>query len=341
MSRGALWAVARKELRDVAREKTLVVAFVVQLFIAGFSTLLLTGLLALNDVESAGAVPDVPVAYSGPGDVLPYLDDLRVEPMDPDAAWAAFDAGAVGGIVFEQSGDVQRVTVIVPDGELHTSLLVAALKDALSAYEDDLRDERSARLQTELLPFPAPDRDVGYTFVHASLVPVLVLTPVVLAGAIAGDSLGQERRAGTLLVLRSTPASLRTVVAGKLLVAVVLVPLQVALWAVLLAANGFPIHVGGLLVFATVLAAILAGIGLLVTTLVADEAVSQAAYAVVVLLVGAAMLLMPRDPLNLVALFAAGVPDTVAWVSLAVMGAVTVPLLAWITAFVERRLRTV
>lgn len=334
-------AVARKELRDVVREKTLVVAFLVQLFIAGFSALLLTGLLALNDVGSTGAVPDVPVAYVGDGAVLDHLEAFDMQPMTTDEAWDAFDGGTVGAILFETSSDVQRLQLVVPDGELHTGLLVAAFQDALGAYEDDLREQRAHRLHSPPLPFPAPPSDASYLFVHASLVPLLVLTPVVLAGAIAGDSLGHERRTGTLAVLRSTPLGLRAVVLGKLLVPVGLVPLQVALWGALLAANGFTIHLPALLVLATVLAAIVGGTGLLVTTLVPDEAVSQAAYAVVVVVLGAAALAMPRDPLNLITLFAAGVPDAVAWWSLAALSLVAVVGVVATTRFVEHRLRTV
>lgn len=337
----SLWPIARKEFRDILREKTLVVAFLIQLFIAGFSTLLLTGLLALNDVGSSGVAPNVPIAYNGDGTALPYLADFDVDEMPVGDAWDAFDAGIVGGMVFETSGDVQRITIIVPDGELHTSLLIAALQDALGRYEDDLRAERADRLETELLRFPAPKRDASYTFVHASLVPLLVLTPVVLAGAIAGDSLGQERRAGTLSVLRSTPATLRTIVLGKLLVPVGLVPFQVGLWALLLAVNGYPIHVVWVLVLATALAAILAGLGLLTTTLVQDEAVSQAAYAIVVLVLAGLALAMPRDPVNLIALFAAGVPDSVGWATLGVLVASAVPMLVVTIRFVEARLRTV
>ncbi len=338
MKGGVALAIARKELRDILREKTLVVAFVVQLFIAGFSALLLTGLLALSNAEG-GIDPSEPIAYVGDGGAVRFMDGLWVQQLSADEAWNRFDDGRVAAIVFEESGDVQTITVVFANGELQTSLIVAALQDAFTEYEDELRASRSDRLDVQLAPVPPPARDAAYEFVYGSLVPLLVLTPVVLAGAIAGDSLAQERRNGTLLVLRSTATPLWVAVGSKLAVPVALVPFQVGLWCLLLAANGFPVAWPALLLMATALAAILAGLGLLLTVMVQDEAVGQAAYAVAVLVVGGSMMLLPRDPLNMMALFAAGVPDAVAWWTLAAMTALALPILALATGVVDRSLR--
>ena len=47
-------AVVKKELASVARDRTILIAILIQLFIASFSSALLISLLSLYDADSAG-----------------------------------------------------------------------------------------------------------------------------------------------------------------------------------------------------------------------------------------------------------------------------------------------
>ncbi len=343
----SLRAIAKKELRDVLRERSLVTAFVIQLFLAGFSALLLAGLTALHSPESLDAQPDITVAYVGPGGLDGFMRGagIDVEPMERAQALDAFDRAEIAAVVEEDYGDpdgLRNVTVLLADGELETTLFVTQLKEVLIDYEESLRQDRLERLELSYLP-PRTDArpEQPYVFVYSTLIPLLVVTPVFLSGAIAGDALSQESRSRTLLILRSAPISTTKLVIGKLLVPALLVPLQVAAWLGLFWLNGFPTAEPGLvIVFATIMGVFLTGTGGIIAALVRDESTTQAAYAVFVLAIGTFALLLPRDPMNVIALFTTGVPDALAWktsVYLTAAAIIGVALSIWVTG---RRIRT-
>ncbi len=342
-----LLTIARKEFRDVMREKSLVTAFAIQLFLAGFSALLLAGLTALHSPESIDAAPETDVVYLGDGDFRVYLaraPNIELVNMDSAQAVAAFRAGEVGAIVQErvpEPGGVHDITIILPDGELQSTLLVTQLKSMLLEYENDLRQSRVDRLTITYLPDPI-EAEAGspYGFVYATLIPLLVITPVFLSGAIAGDALSQESRSRTLLILRSTPVSTSTLVLGKLVVPVLLVPIQVSVWLFLFGVNGFPATDPWLVIlFATILGIFLSGTGGIIAAMIRDESTTQAAYAIFVLGLAVFSLLLPRDPMNVVAMLVTGVPDALAWQTVGILVAASAAGLGAAIFLTGRRIR--
>ena len=314
-------AFIRKELRDVLREKSLVTAFLIQAFLAGFSALLLTGLTALHDPGSISSAPDATVAYVGIGgfdDVLMRTDNLEVIPLPGADAVAAFREGSIDVVVEEVASDadgVRRLTLIFADGELTSTLLVTQFKSLLIDYEEQLRLARQGRLSHDLISMDRTIRpDRPYTFVHTTLLPLLVVTPVFLSGAIAGDALSQESKSRTLMLLRAAPLGALRIVTGKLAVPVLLVPVQVALWLLLFWANGFPTaDPWSVLALATLLGVLLTSLGTLVAVWVRDESMTQAAYAVLLMALLIASTTLPQDPLNVIARLATQAADTATW----------------------------
>lgn len=342
------WVIAKKEFRDVMREKSLVTAFMIQLFLAGFSALLLAGLTALYSPDAIDAAPRATVAYIGPGGMLESLeeaDNLEILQLSGIDAVAAFENGGVDAIIQEQyldDDEVRDITIILPDGELASTLLITQFKAVLIDYENDLRLERADRI-TVISDLPEPidvEGSTPYAFVYSTLIPLLVITPVFLSGAIAADALSQESRSRTLLILRSTPVSTTSLVLGKLIVPVLLVPIQVIVWIGLFALNGFPtVEPWTVVGFATMMGIFLTGTGGIIAALVRDESTTQAAYAILVLSMAVFSLLLPRDPLNVVALMTAGVVDAAAWRAVAMLAVATVAGLAAAIIVTSRRIR--
>ncbi|MGB1585471.1 MAG: ABC transporter permease [Thermoplasmatota archaeon] len=333
-------ALLRKELRDVLREKSLITAFLVQAVLAGFSALLLTGLTALHDPGSVGGQPDADIAYVGPGGFDLHLErapNLDVVRLNGSAALQAFQAGSIDAIVEERGEDARDITLVVADGEIQATLLVTQFRDLLLDYEQRLQTERQDRLDHELQHL---DRDIRpdrpYTFVHATLLPLLVITPVFLSGAIAGDALSQESKSRSLLLLRAAPLGAWRIVIGKLAIPVLLVPIQVILWLGLFWINGFATpHPSPVLALATILGILLTSLGTWVASVVRDESLTQAAYAVLLLSLALASAALPQDPLNLIARLAQGVADGTTWrvvigLAAAAAGALTLAI-AWTT----------
>jgi ABC-type Na+ efflux pump permease subunit len=342
-------AVAGKDLRDILRERSILASLVVQLFVAGFSTFLSVGLTGLYDPGSVQAFPRAEVGYAGPGGFDVYLDrapNLAVTAVDAQTGLQAFHQGRLAVVVEESMPDgpnsTRTVTLLMAQGTLQTTLLLTQVKGLLQDYEHDLRSDRQGRLGQEVLRVDAPvgGRSASYGFVYGTLLPLLVLTPVFLSGAIAGDAFTQEVQTRTLLLLRASPLSTTATLVGKLLVPVLLAPLQVLLWVGLLALNGIAVHqLWAVALLALVLALLLASLGIALASWVRKEGQVQAAYALVVLLLAVASLLLPHDVLNLVALLAADAMTPSAWVTFAILGAAAALAAALGLPFAARQIR--
>jgi len=344
--KGAL-AIARKELRDILRERTIAVALLVQFLVAALSTLLAVGLTVLLDPAALPAEARADVAYSGDGGFEPYLrasQGLRVATVSLEEALQGHAAGRFDAVVHETpgtDGSARRVGVLVTEGSLQATVLVPTLRALLEEYQQDLRQDAQGRLQTPVLDVPrAEPGTVSFGFVHGALVPLLLLTPAFLSGAIGGDSWVRESQTGTLLLLRSSPVSVASIVAGKLLVPLLLAPAQALLWLTVLGWGGADVrHVPLLLGATTALAALLAGMGILVASLVRRTAASQTLYALLVLLLAAASLFLPRDPFNVLALLSSGTVLPGTWPLLAGLAVLAAASLAAGAAVAARAVR--
>lgn len=340
MNRGRMiGALASKEFRDVLRERSLVTMILIQFFIAGFSAFLMVGLSGLYDPSTVQGRAQTDAAYAGPGGFDEYLDDaenINLVRVDAEEAFDLYEAGEVGIVVEEDYIDAtteRAITIVLPTDEVQTSLVVNQLKELLLEYEKEVRQDRQERLQQEVIyadndAVARTDAIFGYTV----LLPLLVLTPVFLSGAISTDAFSQELERHTFSLLRAAPMGTATLLAGKLLVPILLVPIQAGLWILLLQLNGFPVgNVGILLALVTVLGIGVSSISVMIAFHVRDAGQAQTLFALMSLTLALGSMMLPRDPLNLVARLGTGFLDVVAlWTFLVLaLFAVLVALVAY------------
>ncbi|MFB6127409.1 MAG: ABC transporter permease [Halolamina sp.] len=331
--------VARRELRSLASEKTIVLALAIQLFVAAFSSFLVVGLVSLYDPGGvSGYTVQTAVSGSTTDELLAAVDDTDgVTGRAYDSREAAMDAladGRVSAVLHARETDDGRVAVAatVPDGDVRTTVTVAQLREVLGTFERAERLDRIRRLErTPLAPPPRTGGSPYFGFTYTVLVPVLLLLPAFIGGSVAVDSVTEEIDRGTLELLRVTPATLAEVVGGKLLVAVGLAPVQAALWLTLLSLNGTPVSRPlSLLALATAFALAAGSLGAAVALWTPDRRAAQFLYSVGVLGLFGGLTLLPGNPANVVARFAVGNPDLgtvgalVGYVVVAVAGAVVV-----------------
>lgn len=313
-------AVARRELDSLGREKTIVLALAIQLFVAAFSSFLVVGLVALHNPDSTdGAVTiEVGVAGNASGDLAPVVatgESRQVELYDDRAAaLGAFRNGSVDAVLVARGDPSGRtfVEAIAPEGDFRTTLVVVQLRDALAAFERERRADLASRLTRQPVPMP-PESDGNpyYGFSYTVLVPLLAFLPVFISGSITADSLAEEIERGTLELLRVAPLSAGEIVDGKALATVALAPAQVALWLALLAINGTPVaHPVPILVLVTALTAVAVAMGATLALALQERRAAQMLYSLGILAAFALATLAPVNPANAVATFAIGSPTT-------------------------------
>ncbi|QSG02599.1 ABC transporter permease [Natranaeroarchaeum sulfidigenes] len=317
--------ISLRELSTLKSEKTIVLALLIQLVIAAFSSFLVVGLVSLYDPASAGGEVSVGVSGEHRHDLASVASDQEnVETVtfdDPEGAQSAYQAGAIDAVlVAEGSGDgrIQVETTVPPDG-IESTVVVTSLQDVLLQYEAFERNQRGAYLDNQPLTGPDnPDPAPYYGFTYTVLVPLLLLLPVFISGSLAVDTISEELERGTFELLAVAPIEMGEIIDGKLLTAALLAPAQAALWLVLLRVNGTPIeNVPALLtiVGALALAVVSMGIGLaLVTT---DRRQAQFLYSFGILAIAMVTALLPEHPLNTIAKLAIGSPAISTWIAVA------------------------
>ena len=319
------FAIGLRDLGALKREKTIVLALLIQLFVAAFSSFLVVGLTSLYD---PGSVDDAQVAVGVTGEVQ---DDLFAAANEQDAvtavqfdtraeAMAAFDRGAVQAVLDGQSvdtGDGNRVEVVAtaPSESLRTTLVVVQIRRVLSTLEDRERQTRLPFL--EYVPIEPPartDASPYFGFTYTILVPLLLFLPPFISGSIAVDSITEELERGTLELLRVAPVSLVDVIDGKAAAAIALAPAQVLLWIGLLYGNGITVSgVVPLLVLVTAMTTVVVGLGLLLGLVTRTRQQAQLLYSTLVIVLFGLAALLPEHPATTVAKLAVASPTTLTY----------------------------
>ncbi|MGB4051544.1 MAG: ABC transporter permease, partial [Methanoculleus sp.] len=149
--------IAKKEIFGLSAEKTIVFAILLQVFIAMFSSFLMTGLTAMYDPDALEGYSTATygIGYAGADspliDEFGRCDDLLLFRMDPDQALAALRERRITAAVFvpDTPPDAEEpivITLYLIKNDLLSSVVNVKLKDVLQGYERELREVRADRM---------------------------------------------------------------------------------------------------------------------------------------------------------------------------------------------------
>lgn len=341
-SRDGRLTVARRELASLKSEKTIILAILIQLFVAAFSSFLVVGLVSLYDPGAVSNDVSISVGVSGNASddlaaVVGERDSLRaVQFPSHERAMNEFRAGEVNAVLRAQrTPDGQTaVTAIAPESGFRSTFVVVQLKEVLTAYERSERRQLESSLVNEPVPLPSRARSSPYFgFTYTVLIPLLMFLPVFISGSIAVDSIAEEIERGTFELLRVTPLSLTDIVDGKIVAMALLVPLQAGTWLALLSANGTSIsNPFEVLALVSAFAVAVVAMGVAIALRFGDRERSQFVYSLGILVIFSVTYLLPESPANTVAKL---VIDSPTWTTHAtVVASIIVGLVA--TAGVRR-----
>jgi ABC-type Na+ efflux pump permease subunit len=302
--------VAKRDLSSLSREKTIVLALLIQLFVAAFSSFLVVGLTSLYDPGSVEA-SEIEIAVSGEeraalSEATARQSGARAVSFEETrAAQNAFARGQVDAVLIANTaaassgdGSVLQVSATVPDGSIKTTVVVVQVREVLKTLERQERVERHGSLERDPLPLP-PDANASpyFGFTYTVLVPLLLFLPPFISGSVAVDSVTEEIERGTLELLRVAPVSLVDVVDGKAIGMVALAPAQAALWIFLLAINGTAVaNPLWVLTLVTAIAAVVVVVGVGLGLHLGRRRPAQLLYSVATLVIFGGAVLLPEHP---------------------------------------------
>jgi ABC-type Na+ efflux pump permease subunit len=302
--------VARRDLGGLSREKTIVLALLIQLFIAAFSSFLVVGLSTLADPGTADSGQRIEAAVTGNASdeviaAAREVEGLRLQQYDDRAAAMARFDGRQAAAVIEADHVDERISVEVTAARgVQTTIVVVRVRDALEALERAERDQRLYAERVLELP-PESGASPYFGFTYTILVPLLLLLPAFISGSLAVDSITEEIERGTMELLRATPASMVAIVDGKAAAMAALAPAQAVAWVLLLGLNGIRVaNPPALVALVAAFATLLTALGVVMGLATANRQQAQLLYSMGVLVAFGAAALLPEHPATTAALLA-------------------------------------
>lgn len=329
------FALMKRELASVARERTILIAVLIQLFIASFSSALLLGLLSLYDPESVSISGRVNLNVGLVGENADALAQVlqargvevtRFENLD--AARAAYQQYQIETVIVmpEAPQAVTTLQLYLPHLEARASVIQLALQEPLKQYENVLRLQNGVPVRYTDLKGTPP---TTFEFLYSIILPVLLFFPAFVAGNLVADSLAEEFEMNTLETLLTTPLSWASIVGAKIAAAVVLALVQCALWLALLSFNRTELfNIPWLLVMGGLLAAMFGTLAAFVAVFFKNREQAQFVYALLLMGLVGASFLAGVSPLTTISRLAIGDVYTGAGNVLLFVGVLLVMLLA-------------
>jgi len=306
-----------RDISSLRREKTIVLALLVQLFIAGFSSFLVVGLTSPYDPSAAEG--DV-VNIGATGETQETLielgredNDLVVERYDDrDAAIADFASGDLDAVVTgrpvpTENGTRFVVNVVLPTEDIQTTLVVVSIRELLAGLEEAERGDRVDSLAFTPVEVPNAENPAGggttefFGFTYTILIPLLLFLPPFISGSVVIDLMTEEMKRGTLELLRVSPVSLVDIVDGKAAGMIALAPIQALLWILLLELNGISIgHPASLLLFVGAVTTVTVVIGMVLGLATSQRRQAQFLYSMLMIVLFGVAVVLPEHPASTV-----------------------------------------
>jgi ABC-2 type transport system permease protein len=306
----------KKELRSITKEKTIMLAVIVQFLIASFSSVILEGVMTFYDPNFIGwSSNEIRVGFVGNTDtpLFEYIQDRKIVTRsfsELAAAEAAFRAGQIDAILFmpESQSDSVNMRLFLPKMEAKRTVILVMLDEPLRRYEDYLRETNGVLVNYkdfDSTPFST------YEFLYTALIPILMLFPALVAGSIVIDAISEEFENKTLDTLISTPISARQVFASKVSAAVITAVVQIMMWAGLLSWNGIVIERLTLVLILAISYSVTISFGAAIIALFfKDRQRAQFTYSMILIATGAASYFLNPSPFELLTKLSSGAPNT-------------------------------
>lgn len=307
------WAVVKRELWTVIRDRTIIIAVLIQFFIASFSSGLFLGMLQLYDVDTilrySGGAIRIGVVDAAESQLANFImkHGMTVIPFETlEQAEAGFHNGDAAAIIDvpREIDDVTEIRIYMPESNTISSIVRMVIQEPLKEYENHLRIQKGVDIRyTDLQGEPS----ISFEFVYSVLLPLLMFFPAFVAGSLAIDALTEEFENDTMETLLSAPLTVHGMINAKVLSVVILAVAQCGLWLILLKLNGIDIQNT---VWVFLLAMIVSGItslsAAMAAVLLQDRERSQFIYALMLLTAIAVSNLLNASPIVILSRLAIG-----------------------------------
>ncbi|MFQ6120984.1 MAG: ABC transporter permease, partial [Methanosarcinales archaeon] len=138
--------IAKKEFKSLLNEKTLLLAILIQLFIAAFSSFLMVGLTSFFEPEALGEynLQSAQIGVIGSGELTRFFDLHRLKPHYYNSfsnAYKDFMEGSLDAIlvipdtkILEEKNKIIYLSLYLPKSDIKATLVTLQLKEPLEKF---------------------------------------------------------------------------------------------------------------------------------------------------------------------------------------------------------------
>ncbi len=314
------WAVVKRELWTVIRDRTIVIAILIQFFIASFSSGLFLGMLQLYDVDTilrfSGGAIRIGVVNPTESQLATFITKhgMTVVPFETlEQAQTGFHEGKAVAIIDapQNTHGITEIRIYLPESNTISSIVRMVIQEPLKEYENYLRIQKGVDIRyTDLQGEPS----ISFEFVYSVLLPILMFFPAFVSGSLTIDAFTEEFENNTMETLLSAPLTVHGMIDAKVLSVVILAVAQFGLWLALLKLNGIGIqNTQWVFLLAMIVSGITAISAALGAILLQDRERSQFIYALLLLTSIAISTLLHASPITTLSRLAIGDYYTNGW----------------------------
>ena len=310
----AFVVLVKRELKSIRREKTIMFAILIQLFIASFSSIMLIGVMSFYDPTSIGENANMRLEVGVVGDtqsrIVDFVEDREnvkvVTFGDITDAEDAFRSGKVDTVMYipQSEGGVVDMRLFLPESDTKSTLILMTLDEPFKKAENFLRQANGIQLNyADIEGKP----HTSHEFLYSVIIPLLMLFPALIAGSIVIDTVSEELENKTLDTLWAAPVSLNAIFSSKVCVGIVTAIVQCILWVGLLRLNGFSVeNLGSVLCLSILIAACISFGAAIIGLHFKDRERSQFVYSIALLALAGLSYLLDPSPFSLLTRLASG-----------------------------------
>lgn len=311
--------LARRELSALRSEKTILVAILIQLIVASFSSVLVVGVVTMYSPGDTGDGYTIEFGTVGPADdtlhdsIREREDTSLATYLSLQDAYDAYHKGEIDAIMYAERSRTGQLDVrlIAPDDGFTKSASVNKAREVLQTVEETERQTLKDRLTVHPLPVPEGSSSAPYAkFTYTVMLPILMFLPAFVSGSLVSDSVTEGLADGTMELLRVSSLSENAIFDAKVLTMVGLAPLQAVIWSGLLYLNGTPIaNMPELMVIIIGISLIFGAIGAVTAYRFRNRSQAQLMYSIGSMTAFATLYLSPEHPVNSIAKLALDNPS--------------------------------
>ena len=283
-------AMIVKDIRMIARERTIMSAISILIFIASFSSIITFGLLVLYKPDFV-SMSGVKVGVAG-NCLMLKMSGVDAEYDTLEEGLKDFYGGKIDALLYlpeENISSTNFVTVYLPKDEISGIIVTSKVKEILKEYQKRLRemnsipashgfsfyDENFKRIEIK------EGSSITFRFIYAVLIPLLLITTAIITGGLVIDLISEEYETKTYEVILSTPLSPSEFISSKIFVSLLISSILSVTWIVLIFLN-VGIHNAFLILILSIsVSMIFSSIGAISSLLLKDRERSQLVFSLV------------------------------------------------------------